>query len=304
MMRHLRLRVRKCPRLLGGGEGTRVNAPPLRVPGVRLRSLHAEARTEATKLRWAVIVIACTLGVIALLFILVMLPLKVSVRFVRTRGHSVIRVWVGVLSGLIWVPVYRKVPRPKEEREGERAGAGGEEGENGTSVVAGWMSRAQALLRSLGDSGDGNGQQGDRGQAGRASRSRRSGGGQRPGPRAARRRHDVRRRIGRFFYAALKSTGVDVHRLRIHVELGSGEAATSAIGVGLAYALINTGLAACPVPLRFPAGRPEIRVTPRYDRAGLDASVDCIVALAPGYIILRGIQIKRRRRRVSCPTTR
>ncbi|MBC7084224.1 MAG: hypothetical protein PWR07_655 [Bacillota bacterium] len=251
-------------------------------------------------MRWAVIVIACFLGVIALLFILVTLPLKVSARFVRTRGHSVIRVWVGVLSGLIWVPVYRKVPRPKEEREGERAG----EGEDGTSVVAGWISRAQVLMRSLGDSGDGNAQQGDRGRASRASRSRRSGGGQGPGPRAARRRHDVRRRIGRFFYAALKATGLDVHRLRIHVELGSGEAATSAIGVGLAYALINTGLAACPVPLRFPAGRPEIRVTPRYDRAGLDASVDCIVALTPGYIILRGIQIKRRRRRVSCPTTR
>ena len=298
MMRHLRLRVQKCPRLLGGGEGTRVNASSLGVPGVRQRSLHAEARTEATKLRWAVIVIACIFGVIALLFILVMLPLKVSVRFVRTCGHSVIRVWVGVLSGLIWVPVYREVSRPKEEREREG------EGEDGTSVVAGWISRAQALLRALGDSGDGNAQQGNRGRTGRTSRSRPSGGGQGPGPRAARHRHDVRRRIGRFFYATLKSTGLDVHRLRIHVELGSGEAATSAIGVGLAYALISTGLAACPVPLRFPAGRPEIRVTPRYDRAGLDASVDCIVALTPGYIILRGIQIKRRRRCVSCPTTR
>ena len=261
-----------------------------------------EARAEATKLRWAVIVIACILGVVALLLVLVMLPLKVSVRFARTRGHSIIRVWVGVLSGLIWVPVYRNVPRPKEGREGERAGEW--EGEDGTSVVARWISRAQALLRSLGDSGDGNAQQGDRGRAGRASRSRRAGGGQGPGLRAARRRHDVRRRIGRFFYAALRSTGLDVHRLWIRVELGSGEAATSAIGVGLAYALINTGLAAFPVPLRFPLGRPEIRITPRYDRAGLDASVDCIVALTPGYIILRGIQIRRRRRRVSCPTTR
>lgn len=252
-------------------------------------------------MRWAVIVIACIPGIAALLLILVMLPLKVSVRFVRTAGHNLIRVWVGILSGLIWIPVYRKVPRPKEETGGEVTG----EGEDATSVVAGWMSRSRAFLQALGDSSDGDAQQGGRGRTGRASHRGRSGGVKRASPREApQRRRDVRKRVGRFLYAALKSTGLEVHRLRICVELGSGEAAASAIGVGLAYALINAGLAACPVPLRFPMGRPEITITPRYDRAGFDAFVDCIVALAPGYIILRGIQLKRRRRRVSCPTTR
>lgn len=249
-------------------------------------------------MRWVVIVIACVLGVIGLLVVLVMLPLKVSVRFERIRGRTAIRVWVGVLSGLVWVPVYRKAPRPGEEG----VQAANAVAEDGASVVRGWLSRLQAFWTSLADPGDGGSRGEGQSEAGRGAGPRLPGGGR--GKQAARRRRDMPRRIGRFLYAAVKSTGLDVHRLGIRMELGSGEAATSAIGVGLAYALINTGLAASPVPLRFPVQRPEIRIAPRYDRAGFDASVDCIVALTPGYIILRGIQIRRRRRRTSCPTTR
>ncbi|MCR4402251.1 MAG: hypothetical protein NUW12_05625 [Firmicutes bacterium] len=227
-------------------------------------------------MRWAVIVLAFIPGIAALILILAMLPLKVSVRFVRTAGRNIIRVWVGVLSGLVWLSVYRSASRVEDTSGGEVTGVG----EDLTSVLAEWVSRLWARSRALGGSGGARVQQGPR------------------------RWRDVRGRIGRFLFSALRSTGLDVKMLRIRVELGSGEAATSAIGVGLTYALVNACLAACPVPLRFAAGKPEIAITPRYDRAGLDVAVDCIVALTPGYIILQGIQNRRRRRRVSCPTTR
>ncbi len=241
-------------------------------------------------MRWGVVV-AVIFSVVAALLVIIMLPLKVSVRFTRARGKSTVRVWVGVLSGLVWIPVYRKVPpRPGEERgrpaaTAPAAGGGPDAHEDGAVVISTWISRARSMVKRLGGPDDGVAQ-GD--GKGRSPDCRRRGS----------------RRIASFFYAVLKSTGLDVHRLRVRVALGSGEAATTAIGVGLAYALINTGLAASPVPLRFLRGKPDINIVPRYDRAGLDASVDCIVALTPGYIILRGIRVKRRRRRMSCPTTR
>ncbi|MGE5592419.1 MAG: hypothetical protein ACM3X3_01890 [Betaproteobacteria bacterium] len=251
-------------------------------------------------MRWPLIATACILGVIALFLVLVMLPVKVSVRFVRTRGRSLIRVRVSFLSGLIWIPVYGRASRPEYGNDGKDAVTT----RDGASVLAEWASRVQALLRSAGEPGNGEGLPGNGRGAERAAWFRRSGASSGKGPRKARRWREVRRRVGRFLYLALKSEGLDVQKLRIRLELGSGEAATSAIGVGLAYAVINTALAAFPVPLRFPRGRPEVSVIPRYDRAALDASVDCIVALTPGYIILRGIQTERRRRRASCPTTR
>jgi len=252
-------------------------------------------------LRWLLIGVACVLGVAALSLLLVMLPLRVSAHFVRTRGRNVIRVRVGLLWGLVWIPVYTRSSRPEHENGDSDAVTA----RDGVSRLAEWVSRVKTLLRSIGESGEGEGTPRERRRAGPAAWLRRA----RASPgndesRGARRWHEVRRRVARFFYRAIRAEGLDVQELRIRLELGSGEAATSAIGVGLAYALINTALAAFPVPLRFPRGRPAISVVPRYDRAAFDASIRCILALTPGYIILRGIQTTRRRRRRSCPTTR
>ncbi|MEW6229136.1 MAG: hypothetical protein AB1700_13770 [Bacillota bacterium] len=229
-------------------------------------------------MRWFVVAAVGALAAPAILLIVLLLPLKVSVLFERRDGRNAVLVWVGILYGLIWVPVFRKVPRlrrPDQDHVDSRADEGRPgRTEDGASVVSRWLSRLQNLARPLGAQDE------------RASP-------QAPDSRKPSRVRRVGRRMARFLYRGVRATGLDVWKLRVRMELGSGEAATSAIGVGVAYALMSGALAASPVPLRFLAGKPDILITPRYDRAGLDASVHCIVAVTPGYIILRGIQAGR-----------
>lgn len=230
-------------------------------------------------MRWYVVAAIGALAAPAILPIVLLLPLKVSVLFERRDGRNAVRVWVGILYGLIWVPVFRKVPRlgPDQDHVGSPADEGHPgRTEDGASVVSKWLSQLQSLVRPLGAQDE------------KASP-------QAPDSRKSSRARRVGRRMARFLYRGVRATGLDVWKLRVRMELGSGEAATSAIGVGVTYALISGALAASPVPLRFPAGKPDILITPRYDKAGLDASVHCIVAVTPGYIILRGIQAGRRK---------
>lgn len=230
-------------------------------------------------MRWYVVAAIGALAAPAILLIVLLLPLKVSVLFERRGRRNSVRVWVGILYGLIWVPVFRKVPRSQSDRD--HVGSPADVGhpgriEDGASVVSKWLSELQNLVKALGAQGE-------------------EAFPQAPDSRKSSRSRRVGRRIARFLYLGVRATGLDVWKLEVRMEFGSGEAATSAIGVGVAYALISGVLAASPVLLRFPAGKPDILITPRYDRAGLDASVHCIAAVTPGYIILRGIQAGRRR---------
>lgn len=229
-------------------------------------------------MRWYVVAAIGALALSAILLVVLLLPLKVSVLFERRHGRNAVRVWIGILYGLIWVPVFRKVPRLRPDQD--RVGTPADEdrpgrAEDGTSIVLKCLSQLQSLVKPLGAQDE------------KASL-------QTPDSRKPSRAKRAGRRMARLLYRGIRATGLDVWRLKVRVELGSGEAATSAIGVGVAYALISGVLAASPVPLRFPAGKPDILITPRYDKAGLDASVHCIVAATPGYIILRGIQAGRR----------
>ncbi len=207
---------------------------------------------------------ACGAGLLGLVgaFVLVFaIPLRVRVRFSRRGGSQSLRVWAGVWDGLVWIPVYRyaKLVRPS----GAAATAAATANATGTGTTT-----ASAPGRS---------------PDARARRARRA----EAGP-------PLGRRLVRFFYRALRSTGLRVHRLRVQVDLGSGDAATTAIGVGVAHAAIGLAIARSPVPLKFARARPEVAVTPRYDRACVEGSVDCIASFSPGYTVLEGIRLARR----------
>jgi len=78
---------------------------------------------------------------------------------------------------------------------------------------------------------------------------------------------------------------VSLRELRLEANLGTGDAATTALAVGLLHAALGTGLALLPAYFKLPAAfAPAVVVSPDYARPGLRAAAVCIAEARLGHL--------------------
>jgi hypothetical protein len=83
--------------------------------------------------------------------------------------------------------------------------------------------------------------------------------------------------------------GLDVVRLCVKLQFGTGEAATTGITIGLIYGLVGTAMAVFSKRLRFLDDPPDIKVVPCYNEVCVDLELDSIILLRPGNFVFRAI---------------
>ena len=74
--------------------------------------------------------------------------------------------------------------------------------------------------------------------------------------------------------------------MRLDIRLGTGDAALTAVAVGLTHALVGTGLALLSTYVRTDRLEPAVRVQPDYAAERLQASGDCIAATRLGHLMV------------------
>jgi hypothetical protein len=112
---------------------------------------------------------------------------------------------------------------------------------------------------------------------------RRSPGGSRGGPGGR------RPLVGKAFW--LLRGQLRLERLALELELGTGDAARTALAVGSVYAVVGSGLALLPLYFQLRGLRPAIRVVPQFGQAAVRLQFDCILAARLGHLMLAAARI-------------
>lgn len=207
-----------------------------------------------------------TLSVAALVLAVFSTPVHVRIQLALNRRQTLVQVSFGIISGLIWFTVYRAHSTGESEEHGL-----GEPVIKSLEELIRHPENAYELLIRFMD---------------RADKSR-------PGqdvPEGARGKPESPRdRFTRPMIIQAIKRGLTMLRFRFRLVFGAGDAATTAIFVGLIYALLGTAIAAFSERLRFPGDLPEITVAPCYNEVCVDMEFDSIVVSKPGHIVFPAV---------------
>ncbi len=96
------------------------------------------------------------------------------------------------------------------------------------------------------------------------------------------------RRVKAWFYR-----GVRCLKLSANIEVGFRDAALTGIAVGGLWSIIGYYLGKLHTSITFQIDKPEVVVRPSFQRACVNADIDCIFKLRLGHIIIAGLKLRK-----------
>ena len=207
-----------------------------------------------------------TLSLAAFVLAVFAAPVHVRIQLALNRRETFARVSLGIVRGLVWFTVYKA----HNTRESEERGQGELIIKSLEDLIRHPENAYKLLIRFMD----------------RIDKSR----PRRDVPKDTRGKpKSARDRFARPIIIQALKRGLTLLRFRLRLAFGAGDAATTAITVGLIHALLGTVLAVFSERLRFPGDLPEVTIAPCYNEVCVDMELDSIVVSRPGNIVFPAI---------------
>ncbi|NLS44361.1 MAG: DUF2953 domain-containing protein [Firmicutes bacterium] len=207
-----------------------------------------------------------TLGTIMLAFAVFVIPIYVGVQLNFNRERTFILVRFGIIGGLLWFTVYRFDDAIRQGSGIQPRFAAG--------LLESFIKHPENILKICNNFIDNATQ----------SKSR-----QNQVKDLNNKATSVQKRLFRAAARLIYEKGLDIFHFNARLYFGTGDAAGTAVGVGIIHTLIGVIMAVSQKQVRFLRERPRITIIPRYNEVCINLMLDGTFRLWPADIIFSWI---------------